>query len=126
MTVMAAGHTTHTVAAAAGITYRQITYWWRQGVHRPALRPSAGSGSPAAWSDEDMLVLAACGRLSRLGADTVVLRRVAAYLTANPGFDGRLFVVAGGHPSQVPPGQDAYWCVDLGAVAADMARRGPW
>lgn len=41
------------VCRAAGVTYRQLDYWWRTGILTPA-RPGHGSGTAHRWSEADV------------------------------------------------------------------------
>src|SRR5262245_55114017 len=45
--------TSHEAAKEAGITYRQLDYWVRQG-YVVSAREARGSGSQRKWSDEDI------------------------------------------------------------------------
>ena len=49
--------TTHQIAEAVGVSYRQVDWWVRKGYLEPS-DPSTGSGDPRRWSLEDLLLVA--------------------------------------------------------------------
>jgi hypothetical protein len=62
--------TTDEVAAAAGVTYRQLDYWCRAGYLSPALasgRMRGHAGKARRWSSHEALVAACMGQLTRAG-----------------------------------------------------------
>lgn len=61
-----------------GVTYRQLDYWTRQGVLRPAVLGAAGPGSQRRWSAHDLVAIAAVARLRDLGGGTRVMTSLAA------------------------------------------------
>jgi DNA-binding transcriptional MerR regulator len=58
--------TTHGVARATGVTYRQLDYWARLGLVRP-LGNGSGSGVARRWPERELRVVALIGRLVRAG-----------------------------------------------------------
>ena len=63
-----------------GITYRQLDYWTRCGYLRPGQRANMrgdGIGYAREWSESELTVAAAMGRLIRLGLLPHVAARVA-------------------------------------------------
>lgn len=73
------GFTSYQAARAAGISYRQLDYWVRIGLVRPA-RGARGSGSQRRFAHRDVLLLAAVAELMRLGGGSEAAGRLAAYL----------------------------------------------
>lgn len=76
----------HEAAAAAGVSYRQLDHWNREGIVCPAVGPH-GSGSARRYSDDDVEALRVVGRLVGLGMDPRALKEYervqrAAMLTA--------------------------------------------
>lgn len=71
--------TSYQAASAAGISYRQLDYWVRIGLVRPA-RGAHGSGSQRRFAHRDVLLLAAVAELMRLGAGTEAATRLWCYL----------------------------------------------
>jgi DNA-binding transcriptional MerR regulator len=55
------------VCRLAGITYRQLDYWARQGYVTPSVRKAAGSGTNRLYSLEDLDHVRALAKLRALG-----------------------------------------------------------
>lgn len=73
------------LADAAGVTYRQLDYWVRNGTLTPTVE-STGSGRPRAWDPDMVGVVALLGLVSKLQADPELLHDVAkAYWDGMPG-----------------------------------------
>lgn len=64
-------------AQLAGISYRQIDHWEREGVLKPSVQEAKGSGKSRQYSADDIRVLAVLAELSRLGARLQNLRAAA-------------------------------------------------
>lgn len=61
------GFTAAEVIGLAGVTYRQLDYWARNGHLRPSIAEASGSGSQRLYSSWDVTAAKALGRLSALG-----------------------------------------------------------
>jgi DNA-binding transcriptional MerR regulator len=57
------GLTSAQMCRAAGVTYRQLDYWCREGLVRPAVEAS-GQGSRRRWSRADVGAVTALGAAS--------------------------------------------------------------
>lgn len=134
MTVLEANAwvSTAEAAARAGVSYRQVDYWARAGVIVPAgvtdwhdnpvspAEPAApGSGRSRRFTDRQVAILEACGRLARLCAGVEVLaamvaacENVAFPVTVAIDVDGRAHL---DHPN--PAALGACWLVTVGAGA---------
>jgi len=55
------------VCRLAGITYRQLDYWARNGSLRPSISDCDGSGTNRLYSSDDVKKARAAGRLVHLG-----------------------------------------------------------
>lgn len=55
------------VCRLAGVTYRQLDYWDRQGIASPTVRPAGGSGTQRVYSALDIRRLRLVARLARCG-----------------------------------------------------------
>lgn len=73
--------TTHQVAEAAGVSYRQVDYWIRTGVVRPT-RAARGSGTRRSFSYQDVALVASVAELMRLGGTWEQAERLYLYLDA--------------------------------------------
>ncbi len=112
----------------AGVTYRQLDYWCRSGVIIPAAvvggdggpthceRGWPGSGRHRRFTGRQVTILAACGVLARLCADTAALQ---ALVTACETIDLPAVVAidVGGraHVDRIPAG--GCWLVPVGAIS---------
>lgn len=63
------------LAVAAGVSYRQLDYWVRQGLITPTV-DSHGSGSRRAWDPELIPRVKLLGTVSRLLNDTMLFEKV--------------------------------------------------
>jgi hypothetical protein len=103
-------------AAAAGITYRQLDYWERQGWVRPAHIEDISPGRRVRrYSPLDVARLAALRHLARSGFDVAVHGPIVGQLPLVPG----VAVVAGGDPEQLR-------LVDIDNVVAVVSVEGRW
>lgn len=57
----AAAYSTRQVCDAAGVSYRQLDYWCRLGLIRPALADATGSGSRRRFSGHDLAIVRVVG-----------------------------------------------------------------
>ena len=73
-------------AEIVGITYRQLDYWARTDLVRPAFR-AQGSGSRRAYSYKNLLELRAVKNLLDAGIKLESVREVFSYLRENLGED---------------------------------------
>lgn len=64
---------TPAAARRAGLSFRQVDYWTRQGVIVPSIAESDGKGNPRLWNAQDVRMLAAIGRVA---ADLQALARI--------------------------------------------------
>lgn len=60
---MTRAYSTLEVAAATGLSYRALDYWIRNNVIRPSVAGASGSGSRREFSEMDIAVLRAVGRV---------------------------------------------------------------
>jgi DNA-binding transcriptional MerR regulator len=74
-------------AEVVGITYRQLDYWARTNLVRPALADAAGSGSRRLYSYRNLLELKAIKTLLDAGIRLESVREVFRYLHDNLGED---------------------------------------
>jgi len=74
-------------AEVVGITYRQLDYWARTDLVRPALADAAGSGSRRLYSYRNLLELKAIKTLLDAGIKLENVREVFRYLRENLGED---------------------------------------
>ncbi len=93
------------VCRQAGITYRQLDYWYRTGILTPA-RQGHGSGNAHRWSEADLVRV-----------------RVIKHLMAGPAksIGTRVSVIA----RRLPPALDGRWLVvgaEAGAAVVDDER----
>lgn len=99
------------VSRLAGVSYRQLDYWCRNGVAVPISgdNPSPGSGQHRRWSRADVRVVVALGRLAALGCRTATLRHVSPMLRAmrDDEWTGQLVVDEGGRTTRT--GQPEQW-----------------
>lgn len=84
-----------------GVTYRQLDYWVRLGVVRPAL-PANGSGSQRKFSGPQVPVMRCLGQLAAVGAGADQLRAAFNALSGmtHREWEGRLYVSPGAHVSR--------------------------
>lgn len=80
-------------AELAGVTYRQLDYWTREGLVRPC-RPARGSGSSRRYSTGEVELLRVIGVLSSMGVQGAALRRAAERVEELIGAGGGWLVVA--------------------------------
>lgn len=76
-------YSTQEAAAASGATLRQIDYWDRTDVIRPAV-PARGSGSRRGWAPEQIRLLRVIRHLANAGASLDLAKRAAAELALLP------------------------------------------
>ncbi len=69
-----------TACAAAGITYRQPSYWESTGLVTPSVRAAAGSGSQRLYSFRDVLALKLIKRLLDTGISLQQIRAAVKHL----------------------------------------------
>ncbi|HEX7096411.1 MAG TPA: MerR family transcriptional regulator [Acidimicrobiales bacterium] len=74
-------------AEIVGITYRQLDYWARTNLVRPALADAKGSGSRRLYSYRNLLELKAIKTLLDAGIKLESVREVFRYLRENLGED---------------------------------------
>jgi DNA-binding transcriptional MerR regulator len=74
-------------AEVVGITYRQLDYWARTDLVRPALADAQGSGSRRLYSYRNLLELKAIKTLLDAGIKLESVREVFRYLRDNLGED---------------------------------------
>jgi DNA-binding transcriptional MerR regulator len=74
-------------AEIVGITYRQLDYWARTDLVRPALADAQGSGSRRLYSYRNLLELKAIKTLLDAGIKLESVREVFRYLHENMGED---------------------------------------
>lgn len=60
-------------ARQAGLSFRQLDYWARNGVITPTIAEADGQGTRRAWNTQDVRMLAAIGRVA---ADLQAVGRV--------------------------------------------------
>ncbi|MEA2460660.1 MAG: hypothetical protein QOH90_837 [Actinomycetota bacterium] len=99
--VMTTSEATHVIsgpeaADLAGITYRQLDYWARQGWLQPSVDRGRGRSNRRLYSVDDVIRLAALAHLGRTKADVGAL---APLLGALEIADGDVLIVAGPEPS---------------------------
>jgi len=70
------GYGSMTTAKIAGITYRQLDYWAREGLMRPSLAEATGSGSRRRYSYGDLVTLRTIKRLLDSGLRLDKIRSV--------------------------------------------------
>ena len=76
------GYRGPTACKAAGITYRQLDYWARNGLVEPSVRPAGGSGTQRLYGFRDILVLKVVKRLLDTGVSLQQIRGAIAVLRA--------------------------------------------
>ena len=76
--------TSRQVCDEAGISYRQLDYWSRQGVLGDDNR-DRGSGNKRRWTRRQAVTLAVVGRFVELGARPSELGELVAFLNDLPG-----------------------------------------
>lgn len=82
-------------AELAGITYRQLDYWARQGWLQPSVDRGRGRSARRVYSEDDVIRLAALAHLGRTKADVGAL---APKLGALQIAGGDVLIVAGSEP----------------------------
>jgi DNA-binding transcriptional MerR regulator len=102
-------------AQIVGITYRQLDYWARTDLVRPALADAAGSGSRRLYSYRDLLELRIIKNLLDSGIRLESVREAFGYLRAQPDKD-----IASAH--LVISGTQVVMCE--GDQLIDVVRRG--
>jgi hypothetical protein len=83
-------------AELAGITYRQLDYWARQGWLQPSVDRGRGRSARRQYSPEDVVRLAALAHLGRTKADVGALAPKLGALELGA---GDVLIVAGAEPS---------------------------
>ncbi len=81
------GYGSMTTLKIAGITYRQLDYWAREGLVRPSLAEATGSGSRRRYSYGDLVMLRAVKRLLDSGLRLDKIRSVIHTLRSEFGTD---------------------------------------
>ncbi|MGI8663630.1 MAG: MerR family transcriptional regulator [Acidimicrobiales bacterium] len=84
---MEAAYSGTRAAEVVGITYRQLDYWARTDLVRPALTDAAGSGSRRRYSYRNLLELKIIKQLLDAGIKLEVVREVFTNLRAQVGDD---------------------------------------
>ena len=84
---MSEGYSGREAADIVGITYRQLDYWARTDLVRPALADAQGSGSRRLYSYRNLLELKAIKTLLDAGIKLESVREVFRYLHDNMGED---------------------------------------
>jgi len=74
------GYREPTVCAAAGITYRQLDYWTKNGLIQPSVSSGHGSDSRRLYSFRDVVVLKVVKRLLDTGISLQQIRAAVDYL----------------------------------------------
>lgn len=74
------GYSGTTAAKAAGITYRQLDYWDRQGIVRPSIREARGSGSQRQYAFSDIAKLRLVKRLLDTGVSLQKVKKALEFL----------------------------------------------
>ncbi len=94
MTTQAGSHVISGPQAAqlAGITYRQLDYWARQGWLQPSLARGRGRAARRQYSRDDVIRLAALAHLGRTKADVGALAPALGQLTIP---EGDVLIAAG-------------------------------
>ena len=116
-------------AAAAGITYRQLDHWARQGWVTPSVQGASGRGGRRLYSPDDVLRLAALRHLAKSGWPVAEMGEGLASVEVA----SARFVVAasrGGLQScvdvdelvAVVTGEDQFSVFDLGSLQAELTR----
>ena len=75
------GYNSKRTAEIVGITYRQLDYWTRTDLVKPALGAATGSGSRRRYDYRNLLELAAVKSLLDAGIRLELVREVFTYLT---------------------------------------------
>lgn len=126
--VMQRGLTSDELCDRAGITYRMLDYWCRQGVFDCMGTATPGSGGQRRFARAEVRVAATIARLSEVGARGQVLRLVAPMLRAMPAeeWHGALLVSRAGIVEHVRHGApitfgEACWIVNLDLCAMRAA-----
>jgi DNA-binding transcriptional MerR regulator len=83
-------------AELAGITYRQLDYWARQGWLQPSVDRGTGRAARRLYSPTDVIRLAALAHLGRTKADVGALAPILGSLDIG---EGDVLIVAGPEPS---------------------------
>jgi DNA-binding transcriptional MerR regulator len=83
-------------AELAGITYRQLDYWARQGWLQPSVDRGRGRSARRQYSPDDVVRLAALAHLGRTKADVGALAPILGTLQLE---EGDVLIVAGPEPS---------------------------
>jgi DNA-binding transcriptional MerR regulator len=83
-------------AELAGITYRQLDYWARQGWLQPSVDRGRGRSNRRLYSPDDVIRLAALAHLGRTKADVGALAPILGTVSVG---EGDILIVAGPEPS---------------------------
>lgn len=102
------GYSGKSTAEIVGITYRQLDYWARTDLIRPALTDASGSGSRRQYSYRNLLELKVVKNLLDSGIRLEQVREVFAYLQDELGEDVATanLVVNGSQPTLVRSGEE--------------------
>lgn len=84
---MSEGYSGTKTAQVVGITYRQLDYWARTDLVKPALAEAAGSGSRRLYSYRDLLELRMIKSLLDSGIKLESVREAFRFLRAEPDRD---------------------------------------
>lgn len=103
----------------AGISYRQLDYWTRQGVFAPLERARYGPGYHRPFPESEVPVARAVAQLRVMGAPLDVLREVADQLRVMSEWHGLVFIDRLGLVRREPCGQS--WALDLSTVTAAVS-----
>lgn len=110
------------VCRLTGITYRQLDYWCRTGVIKPAVE-SRGSGTQRMFTEEQVEILKVLARLRQVGVSLQRLRPIAHRL-AEAGARGWLVVPFDEEKSAAIVGEDGQMLAEVsllgGAVVVEL------
>lgn len=107
------------LCAAAGISYRQLDYWCRQGYISPSISPAHGSGSWRRFSNFDVACARTLGRLAALGCDHALFPAVVHQLEIHDrfGLAGDFLAISpAGRVEVLSENELAIAALDFGAV----------
>ena len=112
---MEEGIPTEELARRAGLSYRIVDYWVRQGVLRPSVAHGDGTGTKRRFSDRDVRLATLLNQLRAMGARIDTLRAVARNVIGDPLYEGVVHVSPLGDVSWAPetPPWPCWWAVDV-------------
>jgi len=108
---------TYAAARIAGITYRQLDYWCRQGIIEPTVG-AVGSGSRREFSRDEVRLAWAMAQLRSLGAPFDVLAAVGRSLRWRGEWPDRIYAT---HEQVASFPLPVCWSIDLTRVPAEVA-----